>query len=371
MRKLIPVATVALYCIALWIVCDLAYSNLLHGREPRFRVANAIYHHGFAPNVATNDRWGHVRYPFFTNSLGLRDASAREVPLTANDRRMVLIGDSFTEAVGVRFEDSFAGLLAKAGQERPDQVEVLNAAAVSYSPAIYYKKIKHLIDSGLLFDELVVLPDISDVQNEATSYFCIDDDPDYRKYCRSGGAWLLSLKARLRSHFVVTAEAETQIRYLSRRLRGRKSEPEQMRLRAGWTIPGQDVERAYRPLGVEGGIARSLKNMQALADLLAARKIAMTVVVYPWPMQLEHDDRESRQVAIWRDFCAKNCKAFVDLFPAFFAEKDADSGWTKRLFIDGDVHFAVEGNRLMFRELERRLLPAPRRGREQATTNSK
>jgi hypothetical protein len=48
---------------------------------------------------------------------------------------------------------------------------------------IYYQKIKFLIESGLQFDELMVFSDLSDVPDEATSYFCIDDDPEYRKYC--------------------------------------------------------------------------------------------------------------------------------------------------------------------------------------------
>jgi len=33
---------------------------------------------------------------------------------------------------------------------------------------------------ALQFDEVVLLSDSSDVEDEATSYFCIDDDPKYR-----------------------------------------------------------------------------------------------------------------------------------------------------------------------------------------------
>jgi lysophospholipase L1-like esterase len=118
-----------------------------------------------------------------------------------------------------------------------------------------------------------------------------------------------------------------------------------------------DVGNRYAPLGVQGGIERSLKNMQALADLLRARNIPLSIVVYPWPTQLALDDRDSRQVKIWREFCAKNCKAFIDLFPAMFAEKDAHPDWYERLFIPGDLHFNAAGNRLIFTELAKRLLP--------------
>ncbi len=35
----------------------------------------------------------------------------------------------------------------------------------------------------LRFDELVVFSDVSDVFDEATHYFCEDDDPKYPNYC--------------------------------------------------------------------------------------------------------------------------------------------------------------------------------------------
>jgi hypothetical protein len=72
-------------------------------------------------------------------------------------------------------------------------------------------------------------------------------------------------------------------------------------------------------------------------------------------VQLAHDDRDDRHVAIWREFCVKNCKAFIDLFPAFFAAKDTHADWYNRFFIYGDVHFSAEGHMLVFRELSKHL----------------
>ena len=121
-----------------------------------------------------------------------------------------------------------------------------------------------------------------------------------------------------------------------------------------WTLPGYD--EPMLPLGVEGGIARCLKNMQKLADLLVEHNIPLRIVVYPWANQLFYGDRESRLIAIWRAFCVKNCREFIDLFPAFFAEKDVHKDWYQRLFIYGDEHYSAGGHRLMFRELAKHLL---------------
>jgi hypothetical protein len=126
--------------------------------------------------------------------------------------------------------------------------------------------------------------------------------------------------------------------------------------RAAWTKAGVAVGHSYDPLGIEGGIERSLANMQALADLLRSRGIGLSVVVYPWPFQLAQDDRDSRQVQIWRDFCAKNCKTFINLFPAMFAVKDARNDWLEHLFIPGDLHYGVAGNKIIYRVVAEQLL---------------
>ena len=358
---------VAVYCIVLFLALDLIYSQFFYPKDANFRTTSPEYHHRLRPNVTTTAAWGRSHYAFHVNSLGFRDSAVRVAALKPEGRRIVLLGDSFTEAVGVTFEESFAGLLARAGNDQPDRVEVLNAGVVSYSPVLYYKKIKTLLDQGLVFHELVVLSDISDVHNEATSYFCVDDDPAYLKHCKKEAAltvqsFLHNLRIKLREdYFVITYFAVRQIRIMlglyrdpNRRINGDRT--------AGWTISGFDVGRSYEPLGVEGGIARSLGNMQALADLLRANDIALTIVVYPWPMQLQHEDRDSRQVRLWRDFCTRNCKAFINLFPAFFAEKDADRRWVQRLFIDGDQHYSAAGNYIVFRELAKHLFPPPPAG---------
>ena len=150
---------------------------------PSPRVRSAIHSHGLAPNFDGDDRWGSARYRFVTNSLGFRDAVVRDVPLTAATRRVLLIGDSFTEGIGVPFEQSFAGLLHAGGQQRADRIEFLNAGVVSYAPTIYYKKIKHWLDQGLRFDEVIVFSDISDVADEATSNSCLDDQKQLPKDC--------------------------------------------------------------------------------------------------------------------------------------------------------------------------------------------
>jgi len=370
--------TVVFCCVVLFLVSDLIYSNFLYTKpslsaDRSARIADGHFHHGLATNFDGYDTWGR-RYRLVTNSLGFKDAVARSVPLRSDRRRILLIGDSFTEGLGFPFEETFAGLLYWAGQQREDKIEFLNAAVASYSPSTYYRKIKYLIETSLHFEEVVVFSDVSDVYDEATSSFCreqdrrADRDPQYQVYCRSNApvsvasqrpAWS-DFGRFWESNFVVSNGVQKMVQSKIDALRGKDIEKSFRQFPylggSGWTLAKADSEIFFRSIEIEDGIANSLKNMQALADLLAARGIPLTVVVYPWPTQLAGEDRNSRQVQIWSKFCSRNCKTFINLFPAFFAEKDAHADWYTRLFIRGDVHFSAEGHRLMFRELAKHLL---------------
>ena len=351
------------YCVALFLGFDFLYSAFTMGqeRDHAARIANPIYDHGLLANFDGYDVWGEARYPLFTNSLGFKDGSVREVPLKSDHRRILLVGDSFTEAIGIPYEKTFFGLLNQAGEARDPKVEFLDAGVASYSPSIYYRKVKYLLELGLQFDEVVLLSDSSDVEDEATSYFCIDEDPQYKKYCTlPPGTYPPASPLKhdyFIDHFVVTNRARISAkRWVQSMLGNRRRAIERDHDRIGWTRPDVDPAR-YEPLGVEGGIARSLQNMTKLSDLLKSRGIPLTIVVYPWAQQIAQNDRDSRQVRIWRDFCPGRCKAFIDLFPPYFAVADRDVDWYEHLYILGDDHFSVAGNQMLYEELAKRLLP--------------
>src|SRR5438128_8511753 len=303
LRRALVWAGTSAYCLALLLLFDFAWSSLTRGEELQraVRIANPAYDHGFAAKFEGFDIWGELRYPLITNSLGFKDATARDVPLKPASHRILLIGDSFAEGIGMRYEDSFAGLLQRAGEARGDKLEFLNAGVASYSPSIYFKKIKYLLDSGLQFDEVVLFSDPSDVTDEATSYFCIDDDPKYRAYCAaSEGSMQKETSPKkpefLIDRFVITNRVRIAIkRWTQSMLGNRKRALSTDRGRIGWSIAGFDATSDTRPLGVDGGIRRSQQNMGALADMLAARNIPLTIVVYPWARQIAQGDRDSRQ----------------------------------------------------------------------------
>jgi hypothetical protein len=330
--------------------------------DKEFRISEPHYSHTLRANYATDRAtWGTTRFPLRTNSLGFRDAGVRDVAKQPDrGRRVVVIGDSFTEGIGLAWEDSFVGMFARGAAG----LEVLNAGVLSYAPSVYYRKTASLIDAGYKFDELVVYLDISDIQDEAIAYreeasgaivyvgyavnfWATVDDPAWR-LPESEGADKppAGPKAWLRNHLAYSNIAYT---LLKEKIKGRREPPKKM-LRSYWTvdprIPG------YGEMGVEGGIGKAVAYMDRLHELLAKNGIALSVAVYPWPDQLEFDTEASRQVGLWKTWCERRgCAHFIDHFPDFFAYTRAHADWRKRLFIPGDVHHTRAASELIARRL--------------------
>ena len=339
--------------------------NVLFGN--RLRIPDPAFHHTLRPYYDGYDVWGDERYRVMTNSLGFKDASPRSVPMTANRRRVVFIGDSFTEGVGLAFEETFVGRFARAF---PD-LDVLNAGVVSYAPSAYYEKLKYFIDHGLKFDEAIVYIDVSDVRDEAVGY-CYDEQAVLQmrnlQSCEAGVCpsglpeptvwWKESLRQTFYiSDFVyqtvkrrwAAAPVPSNASQLPRTeqeavqpgaVYGPDSDP-----RANWTYDSKTG--CFGSLGIEGGIRKAKERMDALYEILAAHGIALSVGVYPWPQQLLYDSEQSRQVAIWRDWCAGKCRNFFDHFPVFFQYKRDHPGFLRELFIWGDIHYSALGNKVL------------------------
>ena len=88
-----------------------------------------------------------------------------------NLQNILFIGDSFTEGLEADYEKTFVGLYEKYSKNK-----VFNLAVTSYSPIIYFNKIKYYIDRGLKAKHVIVFIDISD----------IDDEKNYYRICEDG-----------------------------------------------------------------------------------------------------------------------------------------------------------------------------------------
>ena len=122
---IVPITVFIIAFIALDILLGSLYlPDVRHYRKP-----HEYYHHGLVSNVSNvYSKWANQVYKISTNSLGFRDKNKREIPLKNDIYRIILMGDSFTESVGVNWENSFPGILSENLIKK--NIEILNLIRV-------------------------------------------------------------------------------------------------------------------------------------------------------------------------------------------------------------------------------------------------
>ena len=322
--------------------------------ERVYRNTNSYYHHDLAKNFSGEGSWGSRRYSICTNQFGFKDSCSSKVN---GDKSfdLAFIGDSFTEGIGLPYEDTFVGQIAT---EYPD-LKIANLGVGSYSPSIYLAKVKKLIDEGFSFEEVVVYVDISDIQDEAISYIYQDGkvydlDPSNGHPIMTNN-FINELKIIIKNKFPITYHSLYIFKGYIKSLRTNQALQENNNwdyfsknyARSNWTY--NTLSDGYGVAGVKASITKSVKLMEDLHQLLSQNNIKLSVGVYPWPGQLLYDSEESIQVKIWSDFCINKCNNFYNSFPLFFQElkTNGTSQAIEKIYISRDVHFNSYGMSLV------------------------
>tara|TARA_B100000902_G_C27294265_1_gene908997 strand:- start:1233 stop:2387 length:1155 start_codon:yes stop_codon:yes gene_type:complete len=349
-------------------------------KEPKYRITK--YDHDLRRHLKIFER-GNILY---TNNYGFKNKDGSTLKNKEID--IAFIGDSFTEGIAIKHEDTFVGIF-----ENQTQGNVVNLGVSSYSPSIYYEKIKFYLDKGFTFKEVIVFIDISDIQDEAAYY--IEDEHGYIHTRKVGTVSPLKRNLHiLLSDLPLIYTAVVKIKkFLTKDIKNlfvtnkssldfnkpvyKKISLKQKQLsnferynevliydyydvklydfkysRSFWTYYNDDIP--YEPLGIDGGIQRSLNKMSDLYNLLKSKNIKLSVGIHPWPGQILYDQRESKQVKIWRDFCKNKCNNFFNMFNFFFDEIELmgnRKSVINKYYLDGDVHFNEAGNRAVANEI--------------------
>lgn len=364
-----PKKTLTVILILLFFTIDFGAAAILKGLglftpsytnagvlEAHYRKAHTVYHHTLAPNIDYDHaEWGGKYYNIKTNSLGFKDSAVRNIVIRTSKKRIVFIGDSFTEGIGIEYPDTFTGLIDS--KLTAKNIELLNASATSYSPIIYFRKIKYYIEEiGLKFDKLVVCIDLSDMEDESIVYTFDQNNnvifssrsgryadaiqttdkkqsEEQKKYRRP----VTDLKEFFTQYTVITGRLRNLSKYLKAKSRSWKKSLDQRR--GAWTVN----EKLYNEYAREG-LALSAMNMTRLKTLLDKHNIPLTIVIYPWPDQIWHHDLQSRQVSFWQDWSNKHNVELINLFPEFIKDDEDAEATIKKYFIRGDIHWNRAGH---------------------------
>ncbi|MBN9087656.1 MAG: SGNH/GDSL hydrolase family protein [Reyranella sp.] len=354
MRKIGTVVRQAAIILAIYLAIDFGLAQLLPAEwlDPGKR-ANRIdeavhdldiaYDHAFKPDVTVDRQFGPILYRFQSDRFGFRTGSCAgtDADLAAGKPVVLLVGDSFTEGMGLPFEQTFAGLLAC--DWRQQGAAVWNLGVQSYSPLIYGYRVRDAVDKLKVKPrDVLVFLDVSDIVDEALSY-AEKDGRVFRAETQPGAE---AAAATFRSELGTYLQSNSVTGALAMMLRTAWQQKRGQALtnhsRGDWP----DDPEQMKAFG-ERGLALAAERMDRLVGYCKDWNCRLTLIVYPWPNQIAHDDRDSIQLRYWHDWAQRSGVRFIDGFAPFFAPPKAAA--LHDLYLTGDVHFSAAGHRLMAR----------------------
>lgn len=323
-----------------------AWNEILEKRK-KYRVKHDVYHHDLKKSFIGEGIWYRNEHEMCTNMFAFK-ISCKDDSQQTQIYDIAFIGDSFTEAVDMSYEQSFVGLVDK----KFSNLKVANLGVVSYSPTIYLSKINYLLKEGLKIKHLIVMVDISDIQDDAIFYKLDNEnnvlERDVSSYIRRTENKKNPPKCPL-SIFSLNLDLSCSIyRYFKFGIFEKLNFIPINDHRSDWTY--NDKSPSYGNFGVKEAIKISIEKMDLLYKLLNENDIQMSIGIYPWPDQIFNDDlKYSKQISIWRNFCKGKCKYFINGFEPFYQLKKGNSPENiyYKYYINGDVHFNKNGNKLI------------------------
>jgi len=283
----------------------------------------------------------------FTDEQGLRIGKNTRKNFK---EKVFIFGDSFAFGVGLKFEDTFTGIL----ENKIKDFDFYNFAVGSYSPAVHLFNLEKQIQLKNYPSKIIMLLDMTDVYDEAVRWKgnlgkpILSNTSLYEASNRKEKFFHKNFKvSRLFLHY---------INYQLRIYRF-KNNPENLKkiktsLQAGFTYRNLDELGNY----YQGGIfTRGLEKIREKIFLISniANKInsEFYLVIYPYGETIEFGQDKFNWENFAEEVCQnKKCK-LINTFNTFINYKKNNKNWYSDLFFVGDEHFNVGGNKLIADEL--------------------
>ncbi len=295
------------------------------------------------------------------NSAGMRDRE-HPVPKPADVFRVLVLGDSFIEALQVPFEASFPSLLERAFEGRsPRRVEVVNASVSGWGTD---DELQYLNSYGLQWEpDLVVVAMTlhNDISDNLRQRFHTMQDRTLIEQARDRMSFtdykLLQLKG-----FLATRSHAYQLASRARRVREMKGEARQLGIHVMELFHAETDARIAKGVALTGLL---LERMKARAS---ARRARVVLVLLPLGVQVSDAkfDELARVAAVARDtlrldkpqllmltLAEQTGIPAIDLLPAF---RDWTANGRGPLYLERDGHWNEQGHRVAAAIVSRELI---------------
>ena len=366
-----------------------AYQNDLNNRVP-----NKDYKYTFKENVSFlsiyNNGLEKLYFNIATNDLGFRDSSVKNI--NRDKKYSIVIGDSFVEGSGLKYDETLVGLLNKNLKEQFNNFEFLNAGVASYSTHIYKRKIKTVLSNNnwLNVNSVVLLYDKSDIHddlqylnypNKLNDPFPIGNFSTHHRHTIKNlrKEKLLSAIKNFNIGSIITEH--TIIGFFFRETISTYFEQKFKNIEARFKISKEFnssffkidsnkinsfhtknkfkwmKDHFYEPNWSTHGIRSinfAIDNFNEIKQFLEKRNIALYIVVYPWPFELLDKTVSDRYLTYLLSKLEEEKINSIIIYDQFH-KGNVDANIAK-FYILKDVHFKKDGNLVLRDHVYKRLL---------------
>lgn len=325
-------------------------------------INHPLYHHDLEKNIKKKHTYNKIyNYTLCTNNYGFKDrCESKKKILKKID--YAFIGDSFTEGVGLNYEDTFVGLFSN---DNEDKV-IINLGVESYSPKIYYKKINHLVNKGFEFERIIIFLDLADILDENMYFF--DDKNNVKKKSTiefvntvyQDYKILYKFKKIIRDELplnyfiyrnfkkILTNSKEKKINLLI------ENPQDNLLINSRWTYKNKFSKRDAP--WINNGIEEARTYLDKIFELSKKGDFKISIAIYPWPAQIMFDEDTGREKfgRLWKEYCDGKCEYFLNYLEKFHILKNeiGNAEVKNKYFLKDDVHFNKDGNIIIYNYLK-------------------
>ncbi len=335
------------------LITDFFLSNTFLKKESCFNYGKFYYELKKNCNGKEKFKKSFPTVNIYTNDLGLRTLKNSKQKENLN-QNIFIFGDSFAYGTGLKYKESFVGLMEK----KLVNYNFYNFSVSSYSPSVYLYKLNKMIDLGIKPKKVFVFLDLSDVLDEVNRWD-FDSAKNTIKTKISEENNHFRNDEFKQKNFLLLNEFASIINFNLRILKSKIRNSfytDGKNLKIMTTFQGSFTykeksnldKRFWKNEDLEIGLKKIKNVIRRIEKLSFQNDSEFYLVVYPWAETLQYGQKAFNWSKFASTLCKfENCK-LINAIPKFESYKKRNKNWNNKLYFINDVNFNKEGSKLLY-----------------------
>ena len=345
--------------IIFFIFADLIFSNFIHQEKNKVRYdcfeykyytyKEASYSDYYlAKNcIATEKQRTVIPYKVYTDEYGYRYSKKQR---SEDKKNIVFLGDSFTYGYGVKYSDSFPGIV----ETKLDKFNIFNLGVPGFGMHKYLYVLKNFLNDNKVH-KIFITMDMTDVADAAGRWTLIPNVESpvvkSKKVNEEINNWKKIKNSNFKGARMISFHVRNFLRFLKIKFRSKKSSLNDAALKsdiANFTYFDLNDHPNYSEKIFNQSLDNINKYFKKINNLAKNNNAEVYLVIFPWPETLIYGQKKFNWENFSNDLCVKNgCNRVINLFNDFQKIQNMNDNWKDLIYIKDDVHLKKFGNQII------------------------